>query len=376
MKKIAVVKENSLHEARVALTPEGVKKLTALGYSVVLEQGAGERAGFLDADYTFAGAEIAGSVQELFEHATIVLRVNAGEEKEWKYLPKNSVLLANLKAHTSEPLRTFLCAHPVTAFALEMIPRITRAQSMDILSSQSNLAGYRAVIEAANILPRAFPMMMTPSGTIAPARVLILGAGVAGLQAIATAKRLGAIVSVFDVRAAAKEQVESLGGTFIQVEFEEKGDSTGGYAKEMSEDYKKAQRAKLMDVLKTQDIVITTAQIPMKTAPTLLDEEMVSVMKHGSLIIDLAIESGGNCTLSKMEETVDYNGVKIYAPRNMPSHIAFDASQMLSRNAVHFITNLYKEGVLHMEDAIVKGTCLSHDGKLVHPLFAHVEAHS
>lgn len=368
--KIAVVKENLSHEHRVALTPEGVKKLIALGYTLSIQSGAGDRAGFMDDAYQASGASIAKDTKDLFKEAALVVCVNAGEEKGWKSLPKGCVLLGALKPHTSEALRDYLCDHDITTFSMDMIPRITRAQSMDVLSSQSNLAGYRAVVEASTMLPRAFPMMMTPSGTIPPARVLILGAGVAGLQAIATAKRLGAIVSVFDVRAAAKEQVESLGATFVEVPFEEKGDGQGGYAKEMSDDYKKAQRAKLMDVLKTQDVVITTAQIPFKTAPTLLDKDMVEVMKHGSLVIDLAVESGGNCTLSKADDIIDHKGVKIYAPLNMPSHIPFDASQMFSRNIVNFITNLYKEGVLDMDDEIVKGTCLSHKGAIVHPLFS------
>ena len=364
------MKESQGHEHRVALTPEGVKKLTGLGYRVFVQSGAGERAGFVDNDYQGVGATLSKDTKELLNDANVVVRVSQGDEKDWKTLPKDSVLIGILKPHSSESLRDFLCKQSITGFSLDMIPRITRAQSMDVLSSQSNLSGYRAVVEASTMLPRAFPMMMTPSGTIAPARVLILGAGVAGLQAIATAKRLGAIVSVFDVRAAAKEQVESLGATFIEVPFEEKGDGQGGYAKEMSEDYKKAQRAKLMDVLKNQDVVITTAQIPFKKAPILLDQDMVDVMKHGSLVIDLAIESGGNCTLSKSDDIIDYKGIKIYAPLNMPSHIAFDASQMFSRNVVNFIGNLFKDGSLNMDDEIVKGTCLAHKGDIIHPMFA------
>ena len=368
--KIAVVKEHEAHEHRVALTPEGVKKLAGAGFEIFIQAGAGEKAGFADEEYKAVGAVVTSDTDNLFKDAKITMRVAAPDAQDVQYLHPHTVLIGSLKPHVSTDLCKELKSAKITSFSLDLIPRITRAQSMDVLSSQSNLSGYRAVVEGAQMLPRAFPMMMTPSGTIPPARVLILGAGVAGLQAIATAKRLGAIVSAFDVRAAAKEQVESLGASFVSVDFEETGDGSGGYAKEMSEAYKQAQRAKLMEVLKTQDLVISTAQIPFKPAPTLLDKEMVEVMKATSLVIDLAIESGGNCTLSKSEKVVDHKGVKIYAPRNMPSHIAYDASQMLSRNAVNFINNLIKDGNINWDDEIVKGTCLTHEGKITHPLFA------
>jgi NAD(P) transhydrogenase subunit alpha len=250
---------------------------------------------------------------------------------------------------------------------MDLVPRITRAQSMDVLSSQSNLAGYRAVIEGANALNRAFPLMMTAAGTIAPARVLILGAGVAGLQAIATAKRLGAIVSAFDVREASREQVESLGATFVSVDYDEKGDGSGGYAKEMSDGFQKAQKAKLTEVLKTQDLVISTAQIPGKKAPVLIDDDMVAVMKPSSVIIDMATETGGNCTLSKEDKDVVHKNVLIMGPSNMPSHIPFDASQLFSRNVVTFLQTLnIKEGI-KFEDDIIKAMCVTHDGDICLP---------
>ncbi len=368
--KIAVAKEHSPYECRVALTPEGVKKCITLGYNVFVEKNAGERAGFDDDAYKASGAIVEEDLSKLFGDANITLRIQPPSAQEIAYLPPHSSLIGLLKPHMKNDELNALAREKVTSFALEMIPRITRAQSMDVLSSQSNLAGYRAVIEGAHALNRTFPMMMTPAGTIAPMRVLILGAGVAGLQAIATAKRLGAIVSAFDVRSAAKEQVESLGATFIAIEAEESGDGSGGYAKEMGDAYQKAQKLKLTDVLKTQDLVITTAQIPMKKAPILIDEDMVSVMKSGSMIIDLASETGGNCTLTKHGETVTHGGTQIYAPLNIMSAIAYDASQLFSRNNVHFITNLIKEGQIQFDDEIVKATCLTHEGAIIHPLFS------
>ncbi len=367
--KIAVAKEQAAHEHRVILTPEGAKKLITLGYAVHVQKGAGEKAGFWDHSYEETGACIQSDEEDLYKDAQVSLRIQPLSKQDIAYLPPHSIVIGLLKPHCHPDELKELAAEKVTSFSLELIPRITRAQSMDILSSQSNLAGYRAVIEGAHALSRAFPMMMTPAGTIAPVRVLILGAGVAGLQAIATAKRLGAIVSAFDVRSAAKEQVESLGATFISIAMEESGDDTGGYAKEMSDAYQKAQKEKLTDILKSQDLVITTAQIPMKKAPILIDEAMVEEMKDGAMIIDLASETGGNCALTKQGRTVIHRGVRIYGPENCVSSIAHDASKLLSRNVVHFITNLISDGVLQFNDAIVKATCLTHEGAIVHPQF-------
>lgn len=265
-------------------------------------------------------------------------------------------------------------AKNLSTFALELIPRITRAQTMDVLSSQSNLAGYRAVIEAANAFGRAFPMMMTAAGTVPPARVLVLGAGVAGLQAIATARRLGAIVSAFDVRAAAKEQVQSLGATFVEVEGAENAETSGGYAKEVSEDFKMRQQAKIHETLKKSDIAIATALIPGKPAPVLITEAMVKDMKPGSVIVDLAVERGGNCPLSEAGKVVQKHGVTLIGHDNMPSRIAVDASALYARNVFSFLSlliNKDKKDELHInvEDEIIKGTLLTHQGQVVHPQF-------
>jgi NAD(P) transhydrogenase subunit alpha len=314
--KLTVLKERRPYETRVAATPETVKKLIALGFQIVVEKGAGDASSFVDKAYEEAGATLAHTPQEALKNAQVVLKVRAPMTKEEgedevSLLPEGGLLLGILQPYEKQTLLKDYNKHKVTSFALELIPRITRAQAMDVLSSQSNLAGYRAVIEASSSFPRAFPMMMTAAGTIAPARVLILGAGVAGLQALATAKRLGAIVSVFDVRAAAKEQVQSLGGTFVEVESQETGEAAGGYAKEMSEDYKGRQAAKIREVLQKSDIAITTALIPGKPAPRLLTTDMVKGMKPGSVIVDLAVEAGGNCEGSVVGQVVETQGIKI-----------------------------------------------------------------
>jgi len=350
-----------------------VKKLIALGFQVTVEQGAGEKSYFLDEAYENAGAKIAPTPEKALEKAQVVLKVGApmtkkdGGEDEVKLLPEEALLLGILQPHTKQNLLEDYNKRKVTAFALELIPRITRAQAMDVLSSQSNLAGYRAVIEAANAFERAFPMMMTAAGTIAPARVLILGAGVAGLQAIATAKRLGAIVNVFDVRAAAKEQVESLGGTFVEVDSQETGEAAGGYAKEMSEDYKARQTAKIKEVLQKSDIAITTALIPGKPAPRLLTKDMIEGMKPGSVIIDLAVESGGNCEGSVLGQVVEKNGVKIVGYTNMSGRIPTDASAVYARNLLNLLTLCVdpssKSLKINWEDEIIQAIALTHEGK-------------
>lgn len=371
--QLTVLKERRPYETRVAATPETVKKLIALGFQVVVEKGAGEHSQYLDKAYEDAGATIASATKKALEKAQVVLKVappmtiEDGGEDEASLLPEGALLLGILQPYAKKNLIDIYNKRKVTAFALELAPRITRAQAIDVLSSQSNLAGYRAVIEAANTFERAFPMMMTAAGTVAPARVLILGAGVAGLQAIATAKRLGAIVSVFDVRAAAKEQVESLGGTFVEVESVETGEAAGGYAKEMSDDYKARQAAKITEVLQKSDIAITTALIPGKPAPRLLTADMIKGMKPGSVVVDLAVESGGNCEGSVLGEVVEKDGVKIIGYANMPGRIPTDASAVYSRNLLNLLTLCVdkesKSLKINWEDEIIQAIALTHEGK-------------
>lgn len=371
--KIIALKETADHEKRVSLTPEVAKKLIDLGHSVVIEKGAGIEAGIADNDYEAAGATLTSNASQSLGEVDVVTHVAPLSGKEAKALKANSVLISLMKPHQNGELLDQLAASKVTSISLEMIPRISRAQSMDVLSSQSNLAGYKAVIDAVAEYGRAIPLMMTAAGTIPPAKILIIGAGVAGLQAIATARRLGAIVSAFDVRAAAKEQVESLGAVFVEVPSEESGDSSGGYAKEMSEAYKKRQAERLAEVIQKQDIIITTALIPGKPAPVLITKKMVESMRPGSIIVDLAVENGGNCELAAFGKTVDVKGVKIIGYPNVPSRLAFDASQLFARNILSFLKTITAKDSpklsLDFEDEIVKGSCLTHAGKIVHPAF-------
>ena len=310
-------KERLDGEPRVAASVETVKKLAALGLQVTVEAGAGAGASISDALYREAGAEIASSAADALKDADIVFKVRAPSDEELGMMKRGAMLAAILNPYDDKARFQKYAAAGVNAFAMELMPRISRAQSMDVLSSQSNLAGYKAVINAAAAFTRAMPMMMTAAGTIAPARVFVMGVGVAGLQAIATAKRLGAIVSATDVRSATKEQVESLGGTFVMVESEESGDAAGGYAKEMSDDYKRAQAALVAEHIKKQDIVITTALIPGRPAPELVSEEMVKTMKPGSILVDLAVERGGNCPLSEPGQRVVKHGVTIIGDLNV-----------------------------------------------------------
>ncbi len=369
----AALKETAPHEKRVALTPDIAKKLIESGHQVSIESDAGKESGYLNAMYEKVGCSVDKDKEALLKKVDVLLTVNPLPEEEAAKLSKNSHIIGILKPHQNHSLLKKLAEQKVTSFNLELTPRITRAQAMDVLSSQSNLAGYKAVIDAAHEFGRALPLMMTAAGTIPAARILILGAGVAGLQAIATARRLGAIVSAYDVRAAAKEQVESLGATFVSVEMAESGEGTGGYAKEMSEAYKKAQEDKLKEVLKSQDIIITTAQIPGKPAPVLITEAMVKTMKAGSVIIDLASESGGNCAVTEHGKTQVKHGVKIIGPVNIASHIAADASQLYAKNILNFLKNLMnKEGTnldINWQDEIVLATCLTHDGSIIHANF-------
>lgn len=377
--KIAIPKERRPGEKRVAASPETVKKFVGLGCSVVIETGAGLAADILDEHYTAMGAQIAPDAKSALADADMVLKVQrpmtaAEGNDELALLKKGAVLVAGLQALQQREQVKAYAAAGVNAFAMELMPRITRAQSMDILSSQSNLAGYKSVLDAASHFGRAFPMMMTSAGTIAPARVFVMGVGVAGLQAIATAKRLGAVVSATDVRPATKEQVESLGGKFVWVDDEEAraSQTAGGYAKEMSAEYKAKQAALVAETVKKQDIVITTALIPGRPAPVLVTEEMVKSMRPGSVIIDLAVESGGNCPLSKPDEVVVVNGVKVVGYTNYPSRVPVDASNLYAKNLWNFLSPHWdKDGKtfkFNPEDETVSGTCLTRDGAVIHPM--------
>lgn len=384
--KISIPRERRAHERRVAATPETVKKFVALGIDVAVEAGAGEASRITDAAYEAAGAKIVGDLAQLLADADVVLKVQrpllAGEDgpNELALMKRGALLIAILSPYADPDAIQQYAAAGVTAMALEFVPRITRAQSMDVLSSQSNLAGYRAVLEAVNVYDRAMPMMMTAAGTIAPARVMVLGAGVAGLQAIATAKRLGAIVSATDVRAASKEQVESLGGKFVMVESEEvaNAETAGGYAKEMSDDYKRRQAELVAETLKKQDIAICTALIPGRKAPTLINDEMVHSMRPGSVIVDLAAEQGGNCTLTKPGEVIEINGVTIIGLFNIPSRLSADASALYAKNLLNFLTPLVsaEEKALNInwQDEIVAAATLTRDGQVVHPNFQPANA--
>jgi H+-translocating NAD(P) transhydrogenase subunit alpha len=377
--KIAILKERRADERRVAASPDSIKQMVALGLEPVVESGAGSEAYFSDAAYGAAGAAIAGDAASAFEGADIVLKVQrpliGGPDGIDELRPmKRGAALVGLLAPLQSPADVKAYAEAgIAAFAMELIPRITRAQTMDVLSSQANLAGYKAVLDAADEFGRAFPMMMTAAGTIKAARVLVMGAGVAGLQAIATARRLGAIVSATDVRAAAKEQVESLGASFITVDEEaaRTAETAGGYAREMGEDYQRRQREKVTETLRRTDIVICTALVPGRRAPVLLTEAMVAGMAPGSVIVDLAVEAGGNVEGSRPGEVaITADGVRIVGHNNMPSRIATDASQLYARNLLAFLALLVdKEGKLRIDtsDEIVKAALLTLDGAIVNP---------
>lgn len=372
--KIAVLKENRSAERRVAATPDSVKKFIALGVSVAVESGAGLAASYTDEAYAAAGASVADRATTL-AGAELILKVQRPQAEELASYPEGATLVAMLSPYSEPELLDQYNSRKLTSFALEFVPRITRAQVMDVLSSQSNLAGYRAVLEAAHAYGKAMPMMMTAAGTVPPAKVMIMGAGVAGLQAIATARRLGAIVSATDVRLAAKEQVESLGAKFVMVDDEEarQAETSGGYAKEMSEAYKAKQAALIAETIKGQDIVITTALIPGRKAPVLVTEEMVKTMKPGSVILDMAAEQGGNCTLTKAGETVMVGGVQVLGLVNIPSRIATDASALYARNLLAFVTPMIDKETKALKpdlaDDILKASCLTQGGQTVHPNF-------
>ncbi|MEH6474172.1 MAG: Re/Si-specific NAD(P)(+) transhydrogenase subunit alpha [Sneathiella sp.] len=377
--KIAIPMERREHEKRVAASPDTVKKFVGLGGEVIIETGAGNLSSFSDQDYIDAGASIAADAAAALKDADVVLKVQRpltaaeGGADELALLKKGATLVSVLAPLQNKEQVAAYAAAGIEAHAMELVPRISRAQSMDVLSSQSNLAGYKSVLDAANEYGKGMPMMMTAAGTVAPAKVFIMGVGVAGLQAIATARRLGAIVTATDVRAATKEQVESLGAKFVMVESDEAGDGEGGYAKEMSDDYKKKQAELVFEHVKKQDIVITTALIPGRVAPVLISDEMLAVMKQGSIVVDLAVEAGGNVTQSKLGEVVETaNGVKIVGHHNVPSRLASDASALYSKNLFNFLQPMINKetGALEMnwEDEIILGTGLTRDGKVVHPL--------
>ncbi len=369
---LSVLKETDPHERRVAVSLDSVKKLMTLGINIQIEAGAGVGSGISDAAFTEAGAQVKSDAAETLQGAQIVLCVNAPPAGIIEKLSEGVLLIGTLSPYNNRALLDALAKHNITAFAMELMPRISRAQSMDVLSSQANLAGYRAVIDAVATLGKATPMMMTAAGTVPPAKVLVLGAGVAGLQAIATAKRLGAVVSAFDVRPAVKEQVQSLGAKFIEVPSEESAETKGGYAKEMSEDYKRKQSALIHETLAKMDVAICTALIPGKAAPILITEAMVKDMKPGAVIVDLAVASGGNCPLSKPDEVVVAGGVTIVGHTNMPSRVATDATSLYARNLSNFINTLFtkeKQLAINLEDELVKGTLLTHQGSIVHSQF-------
>ena len=376
--KIGIPREIHPKEKRVAASPETVKKMVGMGLEVVIEKDAGHAAMMLDSAYEEAGAQVLPDAAAVYGQADVIFKVQRPlsipelNMDDLALLREGQWLLARLDAlHRREDVETY-ARKKVTTFAMELIPRITRAQSMDILSSQSNLAGYKMVLEAANHFGRLFPMMMTAAGTVAPAKVLVLGAGVAGLQAIATAKRLGARVFAFDVRPAVKEEVQSLGAKFVEVESEESAtaQTAGGYAREMSEEYKRKQGELIHETVKKMDIVLTTALIPGRPAPVLVNEEMVKDMRPGSVIVDLAAEAGGNCPLCDMDKVVQVHDVTILSWENVPSLVPVDASALYAKNLLNFVSNMFdqenKTLKIDMEDEIVQGTLVTHEGRIVH----------
>ncbi|MBX6425479.1 MAG: Re/Si-specific NAD(P)(+) transhydrogenase subunit alpha [Variibacter sp.] len=373
--KIAIPAETQAGEPRVAATPETVKKLIALGATVAVERGAGVRSGIPDADYEAVGATLAAGAAEAVADAAVVLKVRRPTPSELAAYPRGAVVVAMMDPFGQEEALRALAEAGVIGFGMELMPRITRAQTMDVLSSQANLAGYRAVIDAAAEYGRALPMMMTAAGTVPAARVFVMGAGVAGLQAIATARRLGAVVTATDVRPAAKEQVESLGAKFIAVEDEEfrQAETAGGYAKEMSKEYQAKQAALIAEHIKKQDIVITTALIPGRPAPRLVSTEMIASMRPGSVIVDLAVERGGNVEGVRPDAVTELNGVKIVGYANAPGRIAATASSLYARNLYAFVETLIDKSAkalaINWDDEIVKATALTRDGAIVHPSF-------
>jgi H+-translocating NAD(P) transhydrogenase subunit alpha len=377
--RLAVLKERQTAETRVAATPDTVKKLVALGLTVAIESGAGASAAIADADFSAAGAEVAADASAALAAAEIVFAVQMPEPAQRALIPRGALLVCIAGAFSDAELVTNLAAAGIDCAAMELLPRITRAQSMDVLSSQSNLAGYRAVVDAGNVFQRGFPMMMTAAGTVPPARVFVIGAGVAGLQAIATARRLGAIVSATDVRPAAKEEIKSLGAAFVGIEDQETASQTGAYARDMSDAFRQKQAELMATTIAKNDIVICTALVMGGKAPVIVTRTMVASMKAGSVIVDLAAEGGGNCEATiPGESTVTSNGVTILGYRNWPSRITVAASALYARNLLTFLTTFWdKEGKtlkLPETDDIVKGVMLTRGGAIVHPHFLPSQA--
>ena len=371
--KLGIPAETRPNETRVAVTPETVKKLTASGHhAVVIQAGAGAGSSIPDEQFTAAGASIAAGAADVYQQAEIVLKVRGPDAQELLQMRRGQMLIGLLNPHDKEGIAA-LARQGVTAFAMEALPRISRAQSMDVLSSQANIGGYKAVLMAANGYGRLMPMLMTAAGTVKAARVVVMGVGVAGLQAIATAKRLGAVVEATDVRPETKEQVESLGAKFIEVPLtdaeKEIAKGQGGYAREMGEDYRKRQAALVAERIKQADIVITTALIPGRPAPVLVTEDMVKTMRPGSVIVDMAVEQGGNCPLSERDRTVVKHGVTLIGITNLPALVAADASALYARNLLNFLGLMFDlksgEFKLNREDEIIAGTLLCTDGELV-----------
>ncbi len=368
MTQIFVPKETEHLERRVAVTPETVKKFLAAGYQVAVEQGAGLASYIDDAAYAEAGATLVADAATGYAAAGIVLKVAPPDEREAELLPEGSVLITHLVPNNVLPLVKRLVARKISAFSMNLVPRITIAQKMDSLSSQASLAGYKAVLMAANTLGKYFPLLMTAAGTITPAKVVILGAGVAGLQAIATARRLGATVEVSDVRPAVKEQVESLGAKFITVASDESLEDAGGYAKEQSEDFLRRQREEVGKRIAAADVVITTALIPGRPAPMLIPKEIVARMAPGSVIVDLAVQQGGNCELSQPGKTVEHHGVTIIGELNVPATMSIHASQLYARNLLALVTHLTKDKALQIDlsEPVTDGALLTHAGACRH----------
>jgi len=362
MKIIGSVKEDLNKEKRISVTPESVKKLTTLGLTINLEKKYGEHLGISDEDYKKSGANINFSKEEVFKKSEIILKVNCLSNEEVSFIKSKSILIAQFDPNINRDIIDKLLKNNIKIFSLNLLPRISRAQSMDVLSSQANLAGYKAVIESFSIFEKAIPMMMTAAGTIPAAKVLVVGAGVAGLQAIATAKRMGAIVFATDVRIAAKEHVESLGGKFLVVEGSENLETEGGYAKEASEEFKKKQEDLLSETLKKIDIVICTALIPGKKAPLIIKENMIKNMKPGTLIYDLAAAQGGNAAFTEVDKIIDKNGVKIMGEKNILNKLPISASNLYAKNLFNFISNLCdkknKEININLEDEIISKTLI------------------
>jgi NAD(P) transhydrogenase subunit alpha len=364
--KVGVPKETAVNERRVALTPDVTGRLVKAGFTVVVERGAGARASFGDEGYGTAGATLVATAPEAFGQSDVVVKVQPPSTDEVRWCRAGAALVALFQPSAQRDAVSALAAQKVTAFSLALLPRITRAQPMDVLSSQATVAGYKAVLLAAAATGRFFPMLVTAAGTLPPARALVLGAGVAGLQAIATARRLGAVVSAFDVRPAVKEQVESLGAKFLELEIGEQAEATGGYAKELSEETHRRELAFIAQHVKDADIVIATAAIPGKRAPILITADAVHGMKPGAVIVDVAAETGGNCELTEPGGEVVRSGVAILGPVNLPSTLPYDASQMYARNVASFLLHVARDGRLNLDfsDEIIRDTCVTHAGEV------------